>query len=319
MSAALLALAVFLLTMTSALLVNAALARRANRVRELLARVRPPDAQGNGPARFDGTGRPFWAQPLVSLAQRFDVIFKLEQNLRHAGLDISPSRLVLMILLLGTAGGAGAFLVFRGFAAGVGGATIGALSPLAWVRLRCRQRVKAFGQQLPEALELMKAALEAGHTLARAFEVAADELAPPIATEFRIVLEETRLGASFQRALESMAERVPDSNVWFLVVAVTLQSRVGTALAEILGRLAETVRARHRVQMQLRALTAQPRLSGLVVGLMPLMVLGAYSLIEPHYAHTLLYDPMGQKLLGTAIGLDIAALVAIRRILQIEY
>ncbi len=320
MAALVLALAVFLSTMASALLVNMALARRGDRVRELLSRARPiekTDAKQAG--RYRPTGVSLM-QPLASLIKRYDVVFKVEQNLWQAGLyDVRVSEVALVIILVGVAGIAVGFAALRSFVAGMVGGAGFAFLPLAYVRLRRRRRVKAFAQQLPEALELMKAALEAGHTLMRAFQVAADELAPPIATELRMVLEQTRLGVSLQRALEDMITRVPDSNVWFLVVAVTLQSRVGSALAEILGRLAETIRARHRVQMQLKALTAQPRLSGFVVGLMPVLVLAAYSVIEPQYVHTLLYDQMGQKLLEAAIALDLVALLAIHRILQIDY
>jgi tight adherence protein B len=320
MSALVLAIAVFMSIMMVALLVNAVLARRANRVRELLLRGRPADKTDVDSSGQHRPGAISLAQPLEPLLQRFNVMLKVEQNLWQAGLyDVRASEVILVILLLGAAGAGVGLVAFGSFVLALAGAGGLALLPLLYVRLRRHRRVKTFAQQLPEALELMKAALEAGHTLMRAFQVAADELAPPIAIELKMVLEETRLGVSLQRALEDMIIRVPDSNVWFLVVAVALQSRVGSALAEILGRLAETIRARHRVQMQLKALTAQPRLSGFVVGLMPVLIFAAYSVIEPQYSHTLLYDATGRKLLGAAIALDVIAVFAIHRILQIDY
>jgi tight adherence protein B len=319
MSAAILALIVFFLTMAGALLINATLVRRAHRMHKLLSRVRPVENEDGAQAGRPRSAHAALVQPLTPLIKRLDVMLKLEQSVRQAGLRVRASDVALVIILLGAAGAAGGFVAFRSFVAGVVGGTTLTFLPLAYLRLHSRQRIRAFAQQLPDALELMKAALEAGHTLARAFQVAADELAPPIATELRLVLEQTRLGVSLQRALEDMMKRIPDPNVWFLIVAVTLQSRVGGAMAEILGRLAETVRARHRVQIQLRALTAQPRLSGFVVGLMPLLVLAAYSVLEPQYIHTLLYDQTGRKLLEAAIGLDLLAVLAIYRILQVDF
>ena len=116
-----------------------------------------------------------------------------------------------------------------------------------------------------------------------------------------------------------MLKRVPEESLRFLVVAIRVQSEVGSSLAEVVGRLAETIRNRQRVQMQIRALTAQSRLSGMVVGILPALVLGAFSIIQPGYAQALFFDPLGLKMLKAAIALDVMAFVTIRRLLRMDY
>ena len=103
------------------------------------------------------------------------------------------------------------------------------------------------------------------------------------------------------------------------MVAVKVQSEVGSSLAQIIGRLSEIVRTRQRLQAQIHAMTAQSRMSGIVVGLLPIVVLAAFSLIQPSYARILFDDPTGIKVLKAAIALDLMAFLTIRRILKVNH
>jgi len=116
-----------------------------------------------------------------------------------------------------------------------------------------------------------------------------------------------------------MLKRVPQDDLRLLVVAVRVQSEVGSSLAVIIGRLSEIVRTRQRLQQQIRALTAQSRMSGMLVGFLPLVMLGAFSVIQPSYANTLFFDPSGQKILEVAFGLDVLAFITIRKLLKVKY
>ena len=137
----------------------------------------------------------------------------------------------------------------------------------------------------------MKSSLEAGHSLLRGLQVVVGEFEDPIATEFRSVIEQTRLGLPLPRAMEEMLKRVPDDDLRLLIVAVRVQSEVGSSLAIIIERLAEIVRIRQRLGAQVRALTAQARMSGWVVAALPVILLAAFSVIQPSYTHTLFYEP----------------------------
>jgi tight adherence protein B len=256
---------------------------------------------------------------LLGVVYRLNVLRRLEEGMWQAGMYIRVGDILLIIVLLF---GAGLFLgqaLFHDSLVGLGVGAMLSSTPIFYIQFRKKRRLKSFGQQLPFALDLIKSSLEAGHSLQRAMQVVVGEFADPLGSEFRTVLEQTRIGLPLPRALEDMLKRVPEDDLRLLVVAVKVQTEVGSSLASIVGRLGEIVRIRQRLRLQIRALTAQARLGGWVVGLLPLVVLGAFSLIQPGYTHELFYDPMGQKILKLAMGLDLAALIMIRRLLRVDY
>ncbi len=257
--------------------------------------------------------------PLLVVLRQFNLLRNLEETMWQAGIYTRVSDVLLLVLLLFGGGWAAgqAFWGDQWFALG-SGVGLGSL-PIAYIRFRRKRRIKAFGNQLPFALDLIKSSLEAGHSLPRALQVLVGEFADPLGGEFRTVLEQTRIGLPLGRALEDMIKRVPEDDLKLLVVAVKVQSEVGSSLASIVGRLSEIVRIRQRLRLQIKALTAQSRMGGLVVGLLPILVLGAFSLIQPGYTHSLFYDPTGQMILKGAVGLDMMALFAIRHLLRVDY
>ncbi len=263
--------------------------------------------------------------PMRSEEGFFAILYKLnlfrtlEENMWQAGLYMRVSEMLLIILMMFGAGCALGRLLWKDMLFTLSsGIVVGAL-PIVYIRIRRQRRLKAFVQQLPFALDLMKSSLEAGHSLQRGLQVVVQEFVDPLGGEFRTVLEQTRIGLPLPRAMEDMLRRVPDEDLRLLVVAVKVQTEVGTSLAQIIGRLAEIVRTRQRLRMQIRALTAQSRMGGMIVGLLPAIVLGAFTLIQPSYTQELFYDPTGLKVLKFAVALDVAAFVTIRRMLRLKY
>jgi tight adherence protein B len=244
---------------------------------------------------------------------------RLEENMWQAGIYMRVAEMLLIMVLAFGAGigigelASGDALMSLGLGAGL------AILPLLYIRFVRNRRLKAFALQLPFALDLMKSSLEAGHSLLRGLQVLVAEFADPLGSEFRTVLEQARLGMPLPKALDELLKRVPEDDLRLLVVAVKIQSDVGSSLAQIIGRLSEIVRTRQRLNAQIRAMTAQSRMSGMVVGLLPAFVLAAFSVIQPSYAETLFTDPTGVKILKAAIVLDVTALFVIRRILRINY
>ncbi|HVN29812.1 MAG TPA: type II secretion system F family protein [Candidatus Binataceae bacterium] len=244
---------------------------------------------------------------------------KLEESLWQAGIYRRVSDIVLVTLLLFGAGAMIGAAIWQdamfAIALGLGFAML----PVLYVRIKRARRLKRFVLQLPFALDLMKSSLEAGHSLLRGLQVVVGEFQDPIATEFRSVIEQTRLGLPLPRAMEEMLKRVPDDDLRLLIVAVRVQAEVGSSLAVIIERLAEIVRIRQRLGQQVRALTAQARMSGWVVAALPIVILAAFSVIQPSYTHTLFYEPGGQMLLKIAAGLDFCAFITIRKLLKVRY
>jgi len=253
------------------------------------------------------------------LLTRINLFQRLEEYMWQAGLYLRASEVLLIITLLfgaGTAAGV-AWLGDAVLGSGLGLAL--SIAPLLYIRFRRNRRLKMFAQQLPEVLDLLKASLEAGHSLIRGLQAVVDEFSDPAAGEIRMALEQTRIGLPLADALEEMLKRVPEESLRFLVVAVRVQSDVGSSLAHVVGRLSETLRNRQKVQMQIRALTAQSRMGGIVVAVLPFLVLAAFSVIQPMYVQILFYDPIGLKMLKAAVFLDAMAFITMRRILRMDY
>ena len=237
----------------------------------------------------------------------------------QAGLYMRVSEMLLIIVLMfGMGFTVAKFFLHDMIIALVIGLGLG-VAPLLYIRFRRQRRMREFTIQLPSALDLIKSSLEAGHSLVRGMQVLVQEFADPLGGEFRTVLEQSRLGMPLTRALEEMLKRMPEEDLRLLVVAIKVQSEVGSSLAQIIGRLSEIVRTRQRLQQQIRTMTAQSRMSGMVVGLLPAIVLSIFSLVQPGYARVLFYDPSGIMALKLAIGLDLMAFFTIRRILKVDF
>jgi tight adherence protein B len=258
-------------------------------------------------------------EELLDVIYRINFLNRLEEQMWQAGLYMRVSEMLLLIVMMFGAGfSLGEFILhdlLMTLAIAFGMSAL----PLFYIRFRRKRRMREFTLQLPSALDLIKSSIEAGHSLLRGMQVLVQEFAEPLGGEFRTVLEQSRLGMPLTRALEEMLKRVPDDDLRLLVVAIKVQSEVGSSLAQIIGRLCEIVRTRQRLQQQIRTMTAQSRMSGLVVGLLPAAVLAIFSLVQPGYAQVLFYDHTGILALKLAIGLDLLALFTIRKILRVDF
>jgi tight adherence protein B len=258
-------------------------------------------------------------EELLEVIYRIHLLKSLEEQMWQAGLYMRVSQMLLIIVMMFGVGFAlSKSILSDTLMALVIGLAMGAV-PLFYIRFRRKRRMRLFNLQLPSALDLIKSSLEAGHSLLRGLQVLVQEFADPLGGEFRTVLEQSRLGMPLTRALEELLKRMPEDDLRLLLVAIKVQSEVGSSLAQIIGRLSEIVRTRQRLQQQIRTMTAQSRMSGLVVGLLPAIVLSIFSLVQPGYARVLFFDPSGILALKLAIGLDLMALFTIRRILKVDF
>lgn len=220
----------------------------------------------------------------------------------------------------------GLFLVgaVLGFSMGVGPvpAVLGAFGlgclPFFWLVFRKRRRIKQFIAQMPDALELVGRALRAGHGLASGLKVVAEEMAPPISEEFGRVFEEQNLGIPLEDALRGLAERVPQMEVRFFTTAVIIQRSTGGDLSEVLDKIGRLIRERFQILGQVQALTAEGRLSGIILLAMPPGMLFLISMINPEYASLLFTTSAGTKMLMGAAVLQLLGAVAIKKIVTIK-
>ncbi len=205
------------------------------------------------------------------------------------------------------------------------GALIGFMLPRMWLGRRKGSRLNAFNKQLPDTITLIANALRAGSSFLQAIELVVRESRPPISTEFSRVIREVNLGLPFDQALENMVRRVRSDDLELMATAITIQHQVGGNLAEILDSIAFTIRERIRIKGEINTLTAQQRLSGYVVGFLPIALAGFLFVVAPQFMEPMFDKP--PDAFGLPLGIVILAFggfmmfvgfMLIRRIVDIE-
>ncbi len=205
------------------------------------------------------------------------------------------------------------------------GLLIGFMVPRFWLGNRKSSRLKAFNKQLPDTVTLIANALRAGSSFLQSIEMVVRESRPPISTEFGRVIREVNLGLPFDLALENMVKRVKSEDFELMATAIAIQHQVGGNLAEILDSIAFTIRERVRIKGEIRTLTAQQRLSGYVVGGLPIGLALFIYVVAPNFFAPMFIAP--PEFLGIPLGVILFAIAGIamgagflfiRRIVDIE-
>ncbi|GAB4327048.1 MAG: type II secretion system F family protein [Dehalococcoidia bacterium] len=187
-----------------------------------------------------------------------------------------------------------------------------------WVKRRIASRKRQLEGQLVELLEMLSSGLRAGFGLLQAMEASADQLAAPISIELRRTLRDTAMGASVEDALEAMNKRIDSTDVDIAVTAILIQRTVGGNLSEILGNLAHTMRERERIRGEIRTLTSQQRLTGYVIGGIPVALALYFAIMSPDYIGLLFTEPFGRLMLGAAVTFEVLGFLIIQKIVNIE-
>jgi tight adherence protein B len=190
--------------------------------------------------------------------------------------------------------------------------------PILYLRLKQQKKVQKFNGQIGDALVMISNSLKAGYGFLQAMEMVAREMAPPIQSEFGRVLQEINLGVTTEDALVRLTERVGSADLDLVITAMLIQRQIGGNLSEILDNISHTIRERIRIQGEVKALTAQGRLSGIIIGSLPLGIGLFLLMLNPKYVTQLFTDPRGQFLIGYAVVAELIALIIIRKIITID-
>jgi tight adherence protein B len=201
---------------------------------------------------------------------------------------------------------------------GIGVGLILGSVPLLYVRHKKHTRTLKFEEQFPDALDMLTSALRAGLALTGAIQVVAEEAPDPVGKEFRVLFEENRLGLDMKHAVKMMAERVDSTEARLFATAMILQRETGGNLAEILDGTAAVIRDRFRILRDVRTMTAQARLSGTLLFLLPIGLTGAILALAPQYLQELAADPIGRYLIPIAAVLQAIGFLIMRRIVDIK-
>lgn len=242
----------------------------------------------------------------------------VEKKLAQANLLLRPEEFLGIHLLVVAGGLALGFLLGGGLVSGLALGGMGLLFPLLFLDRAKVKRAEAFNNQIGEALVLMGNSLRAGYGLLQAMEVVGREMTPPISQEFGRILKEINLGVGTEEALQNMAARVKSDDWDLVLTAVLIQRQVGGNLAEILQNIAHTIRERVRIKQEIRTLTAQGRLSGIIISLLPFALAVFLFFSNPDYIMVLFRHPVGLFMLGLGLAAQIIGIILIRRIIRIE-
>ncbi len=190
--------------------------------------------------------------------------------------------------------------------------------PIFWLNHLRGKRMAAVEEQLPEALDYISRALVAGHSLPLALELLADEIDEPLAPELRKTVDEYNLGTTMEGALAKLADRVPCADIRFFVSAIMTQQRTGGSLHELLENLADTIRERSTIKGQIRALTANGRITAIVLSLLPVFIGVAMLIVSPEYFMVMAGNEVGKSLLIAGACTEVIAFFVIRKIADIQ-
>ncbi len=242
----------------------------------------------------------------------------LQKLIVQADVHIKPSTLFGIGTVLGIIGASLSWLAgVKPYLAPLLGIVM-LLVPFVWLLTKRALRLRTFAGQLPDALELVARALRAGHSLAAGMHVVAEEMPKPVADEFLRVYEEQNLGIPVEDALKGMCDRVPNLDLRFFVTSVLIQRQTGGDLAEILDKIGYVIRERFRILGQVKALTAEGRLSGVILIALPFGLFLMMLHIKPDYVEKLWTHELGIKMSVYALIMQLLGAVVIRKIVNIK-
>ncbi len=241
----------------------------------------------------------------------------LTRELVAAGSGLSAPRALTIVLVVGV------LLLNLMLALGFGllsslGVTAGLAVGAPWLLLKRQQRKRAarFLAQLPDAIDMMVRSLRAGHPVAATIELVARETADPVRSEFAITFDETSYGLDLRDAFDNLAARMPLRELHYLAVLVRLQHATGGNLAETLEVLSRVIRARQQMKGKIRALSAEGRLSAMVLSALPFLVAGAIWALNPKYYADVPDDPVITIGLAIAAAQILLALIVMQRLVN---
>lgn len=248
---------------------------------------------------------------------KFSLFNQIQILMLKANLNWQLSTFLIVTALSGL-GLAGLGLAKWGVWGALAGAGLGLLIPYKILARRWKRRLKKFEKQLPDALDLLARGLKAGHAFPTGLQNVAKEMPDPLGTEFFKTFTEFNHGLDLNTALLNLGQRVNLRDLSFFTTAVLIQRETGGNLTQILEKISVLIRERFQLRNQIAALTAEGRLSGLILLLLPPVLGGLLMVINPEYASILIHHPTGRILCGVTLGLQLLGMYFIHKIVNIK-
>ena len=197
-------------------------------------------------------------------------------------------------------------------------AAAGWLIPGLVLKENINKRLRTINSQLGDTIAILSNAMKAGHSFFQAVDSVTREMKGPVADEFAKVQKEISLGVNTETALENMVSRVGSDDLELMVIAVLIQRQIGGNLSEVLDNISDTIRQRIRTKGEIKTLTAQGRMSGIIIALLPFILAAIVSTISPDQMMTLVTAPLGKVLIAVALLMETVGIIFVRKIINIE-
>jgi tight adherence protein B len=273
-------------------------------------------------ARLTAFGSSEWAGRATAMAETLVRRGNLEETfldrLEAAGLNMRVAEFVLISLGSAFIPPLLVLVLTRNFLLSVLMVLLGTVGPFLWLAVLASRRQAKFDEQLPSTLQLLSGALQAGHSLQQAVDTVVHEAADPIAAEFQRVLTEARLGRPLEEAFEAMAKRTKSIDFEWTVMAIRLQRQVGGNLAEVLSTVSQTIRDRYALKRQIKALSAEGRLSSVILSVLPVLLFAGLLLLNPVFLRPLYTTTVGITMMAGAAVLMIIGVFWLKKITEIK-
>ena len=263
----------------------------------------------------------FWRRLLANssqllLARRLGR--KVEKQLTESDVPLRGEEFVVIVAASGITAGTFFSLITMNVLTGLMAAIASSLLPFLFVRTAHARRVTKLNAQIGDALSIMSNSLRSGFSFLQAMDMVRRELPDPISKEFSRTFREINLGTSTEEALQNLVHRVNSEDMELIVTAVMIQRQVGGNLAEVLDNIGKTIRERIRIKGEIKTLTAQGRISGIIIGFLPVVLAVIMSALNPEYIMTLFTSEVGRLMLLAAIGGELLGILLIKRIVNIQ-
>lgn len=309
--------AVFLLSQVMIVPAFGSDARARKLLRRKLAEIDSVDAQREVASLL----RQKYLRNLSPLARRLEDLPQMEALARYieqSGVEILAHRLVALAIVGAAVATAVASVFTDSLVLTLLALVGGGAAPFMYVSRMRRTRLEKFEEQLPDAVDVMKRAMRAGHPFNSCLKLVAEDMDEPIAREFELTFADVNYGNDLRRALLGMLLRVPSTNLMAVVTAVLIQKETGGNLAEIFERISQVIRSRFRFGRRVRTLSAEGRLSAWILTLVPMILFGVLWVTTPDYLPPLLENPTGQKMLVFAVVMMVVAVYWMRKVIRID-
>jgi tight adherence protein B len=252
------------------------------------------------------------------ILEKRGIIKPLEEKMLKADIPLKGEEYLIIWILSALVPGLLLLLITRNVVVGILLFLIGSIMPPIFVNMSEQKKLKKFNAQLVDSLSIISNSLRSGYSFMQSLELVSREMPSPIGKEFARTFREINLGTTTEEALNNLGNRIASDDLELIITAVLIQRQIGGNLSQILDSISHTIRERIRIQGEIKTLTAQGKISGLVIGLIPPFLISFIMILNPGYINPLFHSPYGLGMLAGGITSEVLGLLLIRKIIAID-